>query len=95
MRTRLATLIAAAGICAALALPNITAQACTLQLAQADLRPQMGPSRSPNVVIEEPRPSRPAIETEGRGERRNCHPITVTEWQDGVKTTRTEEQCER
>jgi hypothetical protein len=71
------------------------AEASTIQLAQVDVDARMGPSRSPDVVIEEPRPPRAAIETEGRGERQNCHSVTITEWQDGVKVTRTEQQCDR
>jgi hypothetical protein len=66
-----------------------------VQLAQADFDARMGPSRSPKVVIEEPRPPSVVIETEGRGEARNCRPVTVTERQDGVLVTRTERRCGR
>ena len=76
-------------------LPAEAAQAGAIRVAQADLGARMGPTRSPNVVIEEPRPPNAVIETEGRSERDNCHSVTVTEMQDGVKVTRTEQRCDR
>ena len=71
------------------------AEANAIQLAQIDIDVRIGPPRSPDVLVEEPRPPSVVIETEGRGERRNCRSVTVTEWQDGVKVTRTEQQCDR
>jgi hypothetical protein len=76
-------------------LPTQTGSAEVMRLAQADVDARMGPSRSPKVVIEEPRPPSAAIETEGRGPAENCRPVTVTERQDGVLVTRTERRCER
>jgi hypothetical protein len=87
--------LTAAAMLSAVCLRAGSAEADTIQLAQIDLGVWMGPSRSPDVVIEEPRPPSAAIETEGRGERRNCHSVTITEWQDGVKVTRTEQHCDR
>jgi hypothetical protein len=75
--------------------PGRQGRAEAVQLAQADVDARMGPSRSPKVVIEEPRPPSVVIETEGRGEARNCRPVTVTERQDGVLATRTERRCGR
>jgi len=70
------------------------AKADPLRLAQADVDVRIGP-RGPGVVIEEPR-RRPGvvIETEGR-RNRDCRSVSVTEWQNGVKVTRTERQCDR
>jgi hypothetical protein len=99
MRTSVLALMTAAATLSAVSLRAGIAEANTIQLAQVDLDARMGPSRSPDVVIEEPRPPSAVIETEGRGERRNCHSVTITEWQDGVrdgvKVTRTERQCDR
>ena len=50
---------------------------------------------APRVVIEEPRPPSVAIETEGRAGRPDCHSVTISELQDGVKLPRTERQCDR
>jgi hypothetical protein len=54
----------------------------------------MGPSRSPDVVIEEPRPPRAVIETEGRGEPRKCRSVEVMEWRDGIQVTQTKRECD-
>jgi hypothetical protein len=75
--------------------PGRNGRAEVIRLAQADVDVRMGPSRSPKVVIEEPRPPSVVIETEGRGEGRNCRPVTVTERQDGVLVPRTERRCGR
>jgi hypothetical protein len=92
-------LIVPAAIMTALVLticgPGRNGRAEVTRLAQADVGARMGPSRSPKVVIEEPRPPSVVIETEGRGEARNCRPVTVTERQDGVLVTRTERRCGR
>ena len=63
-------------------------------LAQADFGARMGPPRSPDVVIEEPRPPRPVIETEGRGEPQKCRSHNVTDSRDGIKDPRTERECD-
>jgi hypothetical protein len=68
--------------------------AANVQLAQADFGARMGPARSPDVVIEEPRPPRAVIETEGRGEPHKCRSVNVTEWRDGEQVTRTERECD-
>jgi hypothetical protein len=69
------------------------------QTAPGDAGTRMGPSRSRDVVIEEPRPPAPAVETEGRGDRHNCQSEPITEWQDpaqeGMKLTPTQRQCDR
>ena len=66
-----------------------------LGMAQADAGERMGPVRSPNVVIEEPRPPSVVIETEGRAQRDNCRSVIVTERHDGLEVTRTERRCDR
>jgi hypothetical protein len=65
------------------------------RVAQADAEDRMGPVRSPNVLIEEPRPPSVVIETEGRTQRDNCRAVTVTERHDGLEVTRTERRCDR
>lgn len=65
-----------------------------IELAQADFGARMGPVRSPDVLIEEPRPPRAVIETEGRGEPQNCRAVNITEWRDGIEVTRTERECD-
>jgi uncharacterized protein YraI len=95
MRTSVLALVTAAAMLSAVSLRAAIAEADTIRLAQVDVDVRMGPSRSPDVVIEEPRPPSAAIETEGRRERQNCHSVTITEWQDGVRVTRTEQQCDR
>jgi hypothetical protein len=89
--SRFAWLMLAVTFCAA---PSLVTAAGNIELSQADFGARMGPSRSPNVVIEEPRPPRPVIETEGRGEPRKCRPVNVTEWRDGLQVTRTERDCD-
>jgi hypothetical protein len=74
--------------------PSCVTAAGNIELAQADFEARMGPSRSPDVVIEEPRPPRPVIETEGRGEPHKCRSVNVTEWRDGTQVTRTERECD-
>jgi hypothetical protein len=75
-----------------LALESI--EAADFRVAQADAGDRMGPVRSPNVVIEEPRPPCAVIETEGRTQRDNCRSVIVRERQDGLEVTRTERRCE-
>ena len=83
----LAATLSTASFSAATAAGNI-------ELAQADFGARMGPSRSPDVVIEEPRPPRPVIETEGRGEPRKCRSVEVMEWRDGIQVTQTKRECD-
>ena len=90
--SRVAWFMVAAALSAARS-PAVTA-ANNIQLAQADFGARMGPPRSPGVVIEEPRPPRAAIETEGRGEPQKCRSVNITEWRDGVQITRTEQECD-
>jgi hypothetical protein len=94
VRTSGPALMTAAAVLSAISLHGGIAAAGTIQLAQVDLDVRLGPSRSPDILIEEPRPPRAAIETEGRGERRNCRDVTITEWRDGINVTRTEQQCD-
>lgn len=85
-------LITAAGL--AVSLLAQTAHADPMRLAQVDVDVRRGaPPRGPGVVIEEPRPPAVAIETEGRSGR-DCRSVTVNEWRDGVKVTRTEQRCD-
>ncbi len=95
MRTGLFAIMTAGNMFAAVLLTAGPATARATELAQANFEGRMGPSRSPDVVVEEPRPPRAIIETEGRGEHRSCQPVTITEWHDGVKVTRTQQQCDR
>ena len=83
-----------AGLSAVLARPD-GGGAATVRIAQADIGDRMGPVRSPNVVIEEPRPPSVVIETEGRRERADCRSVTITERKNGVEVTRTEHRCGR
>jgi hypothetical protein len=70
-----------------------TARADGTQLAQVDVR--IGEPRRPGVVIEEPRrrDRDVVIGTEGRG-RGECRSVTVSEWRDGVRVSRTERRCD-
>ena len=95
MRTSVVALMTAAAMLPDVCLRAEIAMAEGIRLAQADVDVSMGPSRSPNVVIEEPRPPSAVIETDGRRDRQNCHPVTITERQDGVKVTWTEQRCDR
>jgi hypothetical protein len=93
---RIALILLAATVSAA---PCSTVRAADhIQLAQTDLSVRMGPPRSPDVVIEEPRPPQAVIETEGRGEHqgepRNCRSVNLMEWRDGVQVSRTERECD-
>jgi len=81
-------------------LTTIAAGAALLMLpsaamAQLDADAHMGTPHSPRVIIEEPRPPAMAIETEGRGGRHDCRPVTVTERQNGIPITHTKQQCDR
>jgi hypothetical protein len=70
-----------------------TTKTDSTRLAQADVDVRIGP-RGPGVVIDEPRRRRDVeIETEGRM-RRDCRSVTVREWRDGVRVTRTERRCD-
>ena len=95
MRSRVLASTTVEAMLCVICLPAKGADPGAIRVAQADLGTRMGPTRSPNVVIEEPRPPNAVIETEGRSGRGNCHSVTVTERQDGVKVTRTEQQCDR
>jgi hypothetical protein len=72
-----------------------TSWAKDLAPGQADVDTRIGPRRSPNVVIEEPRPPLGVLETEGRNEHRNCRSASVSDSPDGAKTTSGEPQCDR
>jgi hypothetical protein len=68
----------------------------TIRLAQLDSdTTRLGPQRSPRVVIEEPRPPRSAIETEGRGESRRCRSEATAGRQDGEKPGDPDRRCDR
>jgi hypothetical protein len=96
MRTVVLALATAAAVALSIGLGAASGAAGTIRLAQADNQDaKMGPVASPKVVIEEPRPPSAVIETEGRGEDRNCRPATTTERQDGTKVAKPERRCER
>src|SRR5689334_22021373 len=78
MRPQVFALLATGILISSALLPGVGAGARAFQLAQADPGGRIGPTPSPRVLIEEPRPPRAAIETEGRGERRNCRPLSTT-----------------
>jgi hypothetical protein len=82
----------AAGLAASLLAQPVSADPTRLAQVGADVRGG-APPRGPGVVIEEPRPPAVAIETEGRGGR-DCRFVTIDEWRDGVKVTRTERRCD-
>ena len=70
-----------------------TARAEFIRLAQADIDVRIGP-RGPGVVIDEPHRRRDIeVETEGRS-LRDCRSVTVREWRNGVRVTRTERRCD-
>jgi hypothetical protein len=86
-------MMTAAGL-AAVPLLAQPASAHPTRLAQGDVDVRRGaPPRGPGVVVEEPRPPAVAIETEGRGGR-DCRFVTVNEWRDGMRVTRTERRCD-
>jgi hypothetical protein len=93
MKIQSADLIVVAFIMALMAAPAAMASDGN-NVVPDDRGVHMGPARAPDVVIEEPRPPGVAIETEGRGEPRDCHPDTVTEGNDGSRETRTRQQCD-
>ena len=95
MRTVMLAVATAAAVALSIGLGAASGMAGTIRLAQADADTKMGPVASPKVVIEEPRPPSAVIETEGRGENRNCRPATTTERQDGTKVAKPERRCER
>ena len=95
MRARVLASTTVVAILCVIRLSAEGAEPGAIRVAQADLGARMGPTRSPNVVIEEPRPPNAVIETEGRSGRDDCHSVTVTERQDGLKVTRTEQRCDR
>ena len=72
-----------------------SARADSTQLAQADVDVRIGGPRRPGVVIDEPRrrDRDVIIGTEGRGGR-NCRSVTVSEWRDGARVSRTERRCD-
>ena len=94
MQTRMVVLITTALTVWALVCAG-PAAAGGIRLAQLSGETPIGAERSPRVIIEEPRPSTMAIETEGRGERHGCRAVTTTEQQNGLPITRTEQQCGR
>ena len=81
-------------VAATLSAGPCSAEPAVFQLAQADFGARMGPPRSPNVVIEEPRPPHAVIETEGRGEPQKCRSVDITQWRDGIQVTRSEHECD-
>jgi hypothetical protein len=84
------TMAAAAVLSAA---PLATAKADPIRMAQVGVDIELGPGRhrGPGIVVA-PAPGI-VVETEGRG-RRDCRSVTVTEWQNGVRVSRTERRCD-
>jgi hypothetical protein len=72
----LVSLVALAALCLVGPRP---ASASPIRVAEADTAAPMAPLRSPGTVIEQPRPPRAAIETEGRSEHRDCHDLPTAE----------------
>jgi hypothetical protein len=93
MKTILIAMTTAAAVLTAAPMLAGAAKADPIRLAQADVDVRIGP-RGPGVVIDEPR-RRPGvvIETEGR-RNRDCRSVTVSEWRNGVRVTRTERRCD-
>jgi hypothetical protein len=87
----LAITLAAAAVLSAAPLAPVNAD--PLRLAQVDVDINVGPGRhrGPGIVVA-PAPGI-VVETEGRG-RRDCRSVTVTEWQNGVRVSRTERRCD-
>jgi hypothetical protein len=80
MKTMMLAIATAAAVLTTAPLLAGTARADSIRLAQAD--------------IDEPRRRRDVeIETEGRM-RRDCRSVTVSEWRNGVRVTRTERRCD-
>jgi len=87
MKTIVVAMMAAAALLTAMPLSANTAKADPTRLAQVDVDVRVGGPRGPGVVID----------TEGRGDRRyrgECRTVTITEWRDGVRVTRTERRCD-
>jgi hypothetical protein len=61
----------------------LTVAADPVRMAQVDVDVRIGGPRGPGVVID----------TDGR-RNRDCRTVTVTEWSNGVKVTRTERRCD-
>ena len=62
-------------------------------IAQVGVDIEVGPGRhrGPGIVVA-PAPGI-VVETEGRS-RRDCRSVTVTEWQNGARVSRTERRCD-
>jgi hypothetical protein len=87
-----AAVLTTAPLLAGTAKPDTT-KTDAIRLAQADIDVRIGP-RGPGVVIDEPRRRRDIeVETEGRS-LRDCRSVTVREWRNGVRVTRTERRCD-
>ena len=95
MRTIVVAMTTAAAVLTAAPMLAGIANADNVRLAQVDVDVRVGGPRGPGVVIEEPRRGPGiVIDTDGR-RNRDCRSVTVSEWQNGVKVTRTERQCDR
>ena len=94
MKTIAIAMTTAAAVLTAAPMLAGVAKADPLRLAQVDVDVRVGGPRGPGVVIDEPR-RRPGvvIETEGR-RNRDCRSVTVSEWSNGVKVSRTERRCD-
>ena len=96
MKTVMLASATVAAVVLGIGLGAASGASATIRLAQADNQDaKIGPVASPKVVIEEPRPPSAVIETEGRGEDRNCRAAAATERQDGTKVAKPERRCER
>ncbi|MGA7487099.1 MAG: hypothetical protein WBW74_09220 [Xanthobacteraceae bacterium] len=92
MKSMLLAMATAAAVSAAAPCLVGAANADPVRLAQADIDVHIGPR--PGVVIDHPRRRHGVvIETEGRGVR-DCRSVTVKEWRNGTRVTRTERRCD-
>lgn len=87
------TVFAIATVAALTAAPLLagTAAADPIRLAQVDV--EIGGHPRSGVVIEHPRRPGVVIESEGRA-RHDCRSVTVKEWRNGARVTRTERRCD-
>ena len=83
MKSILIAMTTAAAVLTAAPMLAGTAKADPSQLAQVDVDLRVGGPRGPGVVID----------TDGR-RHRDCRTVTVSEWRNGVKVSRTTRRCD-
>jgi hypothetical protein len=92
--TVLAALAATAVLASLSSGTSVAGETNTIRIAQADPGARRIPEPAPQVVIEEPRPPRAAIETEGRGDGRHCRSAIAAERHEPAKVTDPERLCD-